>query len=39
LLQDCASNPADFYKVNEASGLFAAFKSIAEKLMTLRLSS
>ncbi len=39
LLQNCASNPEDFYKVNEAAGLLTAFKSIAEKLMTLRLSS
>jgi Flp pilus assembly protein TadG len=39
LLQDCASSPGDFYKVNDTQGLKDAFKAIAGKLMTLRLSS
>ena len=39
LLQDCASNPGDFYPVDAAAGLHAAFKAIAAKLMSLRLSS
>jgi Flp pilus assembly protein TadG len=39
LIKGCASKPEDFYTVNEASGLYDAFRSITNKLTTLRLSS
>jgi von Willebrand factor type A domain len=39
LLRDCASVPGDYYTTSDSDGIRAAFRSIASKLMTLRLSS
>jgi Flp pilus assembly protein TadG len=39
LLQDCASNPGDYYRVDSAAGLYSAFREIAGKMTKLRLSS
>jgi Flp pilus assembly protein TadG len=39
LLQDCASNPGDYYRVDNAAGLYSAFREIASKMTKLRLSS
>jgi len=39
LLRDCASDPADFYTTNDSAGLVGVFRSITQKLTTLRLSS
>lgn len=39
LLRECASDPADFYTTNDSAGLVSVFRSIAQKLTTLRLSS
>jgi Flp pilus assembly protein TadG len=39
LLQECASNPGDYYRVDNTSGLINAFREIASKMTKLRLSS
>jgi Flp pilus assembly protein TadG len=39
LLQDCASNPGDYYRVDNTAGLLSAFREIASKMTKLRLSS
>ncbi len=39
LLQDCASNPGDYYRVDNTAGLLNAFREIASKMTKLRLSS
>ncbi len=39
ILQDCASNPGDYYRVDSSAGLFNAFREIAGKMTKLRLSS
>ncbi len=39
LLRDCATDPADFYTTNDSAGLESVFRSIAQKLTKLRLSS
>jgi Flp pilus assembly protein TadG len=39
LLQDCASNPGDYYRVDNTAGMLNAFREIASKMTKLRLSS
>jgi Flp pilus assembly protein TadG len=39
LLQDCASNPGDYYRVDNTAGLINAFREIAGKMTKLRLST
>jgi hypothetical protein len=38
LLKNCATSPDMYYEVDQASQLNAVFKSIAQKLATLRLA-
>ena len=38
LLRNCASSPANYYKVNQASQLETVFKKIAEDIGTIRLT-